>query len=77
VRAQAMEQKKRAAVEMMGAIDRWVITWPDDVSKPGWDSVSSAQFNAIVSEAEQKVVAGLESSIASRQGAMASGLSAY
>ena len=77
VRAQAMEHKKRAAVEMMGAIDRWVITWPDDVSKPGWDGVSSVQFNAIVSEAEQKVVAGLASSIASQQGAMGSGLNAF
>lgn len=77
VRSQAMEEKKQAAVYMMAAIDRWVNAWPTQVSADNWNTVHSAEFNRIVSEAEERVAAALAKNATNSESQLGAGMSAY
>ena len=65
VRVAATSAKQTALVQLMQDIDAWVATMPYSLSQPGWDSVNSQQFNAIVSNAQQAVLTNLTNQIAS------------
>jgi hypothetical protein len=43
---------------LMLDIDNWVNTMPSDINQPGWRTCSRAQFNAIVKNREDQIVAG-------------------
>ncbi|WP_298702103.1 DotA/TraY family protein [uncultured Variovorax sp.] len=64
IRVAATSAKQAALVQLMKDIDAWVATMPYSLSQPGWDTVSSQQFNIIVDNAQQAVLSNLSSQIA-------------
>lgn len=64
VREAATKAKQEALVQAMQDIDAWVATMPSDITKPGWETVDSQQFNVIVDHAQQAVLTNLSNQIA-------------
>ncbi|UIE42598.1 hypothetical protein FICKIIDM_01706 [Xanthomonas citri pv. punicae] len=77
VRSQAMEAKKQAVVHMMAALDQWVNTWPTRVAADNWNTVNSAEFNRIVTEAEERVASTLADNAANSESQLGTGMNAF
>lgn len=69
--------KAAAATALMQNIDAWVATMPSDMNQPGWDSVQSAQFNAIVKAREDALISEITAQASSSQSAIDNGISAF
>jgi conjugal transfer/type IV secretion protein DotA/TraY len=77
MRAALMAQKATAATGLMQDIDNWVATMPSDIGQPGWENVQSSQFNAIVKNREDQVVAAIANQISASEGDVNGGVNAF
>lgn len=77
VRAGLMSQKAAAAMGLMQDIDNWVNTMPSDISQPGWTNVQSSQFNAIVKNREDQIVAAITNQMNSGESSINNGITAF
>ncbi len=77
VRAGLASQKAAAAMGLMQDIDNWVNTMPSDVSQPGWTNVQSSQFNTIVKNREDQIVAAIANQMTSGESAINNGVTAF
>lgn len=77
MRAALMAQKLQAATGLMQDIDNWVATMPSDINQPGWDNVQSSQFNSIVKNREDQVVAAIANQMTANEGSVNTGVTAF
>lgn len=77
IRANLMAQKLQAATGLMQDIDNWVATMPSDINQPGWDNVQSSQFNSIVKNREDQVVAAIANQMTANEGSVNTGVTAF
>jgi hypothetical protein len=61
----------------MQDIDNWVATMPSDIGQPGWENVQSSQFNVIVKNREDQVVAAIANQISASEGDVNGGVNAF
>ncbi|HGW3560664.1 TPA: DotA/TraY family protein, partial [Acinetobacter baumannii] len=67
LRVAAQNAKIQAATKLMGDLEAWVNTWPNDISGD-WSSVDSATFNELVNAAETQVAAALMAALSDTTG---------
>ena len=77
VRAGLMSQKATAAMGLMQDIDNWVNTMPSDINQPGWANVQSSQFNTIVKNREDQIVAAIANQMNSGETSINNGITAF
>ena len=77
VRASVMSQKAAAAMGLMQDIDNWVNTMPSDINQTGWTNVQSSQFNAIVKNREDQIVAAIANQMTSGESSINNGITAF
>jgi conjugal transfer/type IV secretion protein DotA/TraY len=66
-RVAAQNAKIQAATKLMGDLEAWVNTWPNDISGD-WSNVDSATFNELVNAAETQVAAALMAALSDTTG---------
>ena len=67
LRVAAQNAKIQAATKLMGDLEAWVNTWPNDISGD-WSNVDSATFNELVNAAETQVAAALMAALSDTTG---------
>ena len=77
VRAGLMSQKAAAAMGLMQDIDNWVNTMPSDINQPGWTNVQSSQFNVIVKNREDQIVAAIANQMSSGESSINNGVTSF